>query len=239
MPLRFLIADDSATNRKLFTMVAERMGHHADAAASGREAIDFFDAHIYDIGFFDLTMPQMDGFALARHIGQHHPRRIPLYAVSGFIDADVELRALGAGYRRCFEKPLDRDKILQAIGESGLATETPPSPAQDMADIPLRLLPVYAEELRARAAACQRYWLNRDTAALRREAHTLRALADMLKTAAVAEAASRVEHIHIPPAAPAAVSPPPTEQEKDFHALYTACLQAAASIERAAARYRP
>jgi len=56
MPLRFLITDDSATNRKLFTMVAERMGHHADAAASGREAIEFFAAHAYDIGFFDLTM---------------------------------------------------------------------------------------------------------------------------------------------------------------------------------------
>ncbi len=238
MPLRFLITDDSATNRKLFTMVAERMGHHADAAASGREAIEFFVAHAYDIGFFDLTMPQMDGFALARHIQQHNPRRIPLYAVSGFVDMDIEIRALGAGYRRCFQKPLDRDKILQAIEESGLAVEGQPPPAQDMSDIPLRLLSVYAEELRARAAACQRYWLTRDTAALRREAHTLRALADMLKTADVATAAARVEHIYITSDVPSAVATSRMEYEKDFRALYAACLQAAALIERTAARHR-
>jgi CheY-like chemotaxis protein len=42
MPLRILIADDSATNRLLFKTTVTRMGHHADVVATGREAIDLF-----------------------------------------------------------------------------------------------------------------------------------------------------------------------------------------------------
>lgn len=226
--LRILITDDSATNRKLFTLVAERMGIHADAAASGREALALFQAQSYDMAFFDLNMPQMDGFALARSIQQHNPRRIPLYAVSGFMDAETEIRALGAGYCGCFPKPLDREKILRAAAESGLSLEPAPQDMPAATDIPLRLLPVYAEELRARAAACQRYWQAQDTAALRREAHTLRALADMLKTENVAQAAARIEHIQ------GGADTPEHPHDKNLRALYAACLHAAAAIEKAA-----
>jgi CheY-like chemotaxis protein len=237
MPLNILITDDSATNRTLFTLTIKRMGHHADAAASGREAIDLFTAHEYDIVFIDLQMPQMNGFALAEYLSTRNPRRTPLYAISGFIDAETEGRALAAGFCGCFIKPLEREKILRSILCSGLADKAAAASEVDAAvqDIPARLLAVYARELRTRAAACETLWHAGDFAALRREAHTLRALAEMLKTNNVADAAAQVENIRretdtvdsgnaLPHLAAAAAL--------HLRTLCEACTRTAASIER-------
>lgn len=149
MTLNILIADDSATNRSLFTLTAARMGHHADAAASGREAIDFFNTHEYDLVFIDLHMPQMDGFALAATLTAQNTRRTPLYAMSGFIDGESETRLLAAGFYGWFIKPLDREKILRAAVEAGIAEKSAAEP-ENAADIPAKLLAIYARELRAR-----------------------------------------------------------------------------------------
>lgn len=228
MTLNILIADDSATNRSLFTLTAARMGHHADAAASGREATDFFNTHEYDLVFIDLHMPQMDGFALAATLTAQNTRRTPLYAMSGFIDGESEKRLLAAGFYGWFIKPLDREKILRAAVEAGITEKSAAEP-ENAADIPAKLLAVYARELRARAAACEQHWQSGDLAALHREAHTLRALANMLKTSDVATAAAAIENLragaepemHIPAAA-----------AQRLQALCVACHRTAALIER-------
>ncbi|MDP2206503.1 MAG: response regulator [Alphaproteobacteria bacterium] len=241
MPLNVLIADDSATNRSLFTLTLTRMGHHADAAASGREAIDLFAAHEYDLAFIDLQMPQMSGFALAEYLSPRNARHTPLYAISGFIDAETEARALAAGFCGCFIKPLDREKILRAAEDSGLRDKSAamPDAAGTVNDIPARLLSVYARELRTRAAACEKHWQAGDLQALQREAHTIRALAEMLKTADVADAAAQVENLQranhsifsgslsgsLAPHLPAAAG-------LHLRALCQACARTAASIER-------
>lgn len=240
MPLHILIADDSATNRQLFSLVAARMGHRADTAASGREALALFAQHAYDLVFLDLAMPVMDGYTLARQMQIRNPHRIPLYAISGYVDEAVELRALAAGFQACLQKPLDRAKIFAAAETLGAGSaENMPRPpgAESESDIVPRLLPVYAQELRARAAACERYWKSGDMPALRREAHTLRALADMLNTAAVAAAASEVEKMQSANIAPDLGQDAADAGEsagRKLRRLCAVCLRAAASIERAA-----
>ncbi|MFN7112813.1 MAG: response regulator [Alphaproteobacteria bacterium] len=239
MPLNILIADDSATNRSLFTLTIARMGHHATAAASGREAIELFSTHEYDLVFIDLQMPQMNGFAVAEQLCPRNTRHIPLYAISGFIDTETERRALAAGFCGCFIKPLDREKILSAAEESGLHGKA--AALADITDIPqdipARLLAVYARELRTRAAACEKLWLAGDLHALRREAHTIRALAEMLKTADVAAAAAEVENLQSAQSAglPAHL---PASAGLHLRALCHACTITAASIERRTAPHR-
>jgi CheY-like chemotaxis protein len=249
MPLHILIADDSATNRVLFETVVTRMGHRADMAASGAEAIAFLEKHAYDIAFVDLQMPQLDGYALAKKIRQNGPHRTPLYAISGYIGPEIEERALAAGFSGCLAKPLDREKILRIAAGCGLDEKLLSLPsAADAArdvlppaahDIPKRLLGTYARELRARAAACERHWQQGNLAGLQQEAHTLRALADMLKTAEVSRAAARVEHMPPPDSSlldfcRAPHGKRPSLQASCVRALHRACLYAAAAIEKRA-----
>lgn len=218
MPLRILIADDSATNRLLFSTVMTRLGHVADAVATGREAVALFREARYDVVFLDLNMPVMDGMQTAAEMQRQNPRGIPIYAISGYADEKTIGALQGAGIRRCIQKPLDRQKIDSVLKECGQSAE-PPRPGQPLA--PYKLLGTYAQELRSRAAACLQNAADRNVAALAREAHTIRALGQMLKTpdvetkAAALEAACKLR-----------------QYEQPAQDMHDACMRAAITIER-------
>lgn len=233
MPLRLLIADDSATNRLLFSTTVARMGHHADVVATGREAIDLFLKNRYDLVFLDINMPALSGVETAGEIQRINASHTPVYGISGWIDPDTEDQLLRCGVRDCLIKPLDRTKLESVICACHLENQ----PAADISaapqDIPPKLLAVYADELRARAAACQRYYAAADIAGIMRETHTLRALADMLKTPSVERAAGVLEshcrrHLQSPD--------DPEKMQTIYHEtlqdMTRACHSAARAIER-------
>jgi len=233
MPLRFLIADDSATNRMLFSATITRMGHQADVVATGREALDCIHASRYDLVFLDVNMPGMDGATTAREIITRDLHHTPVYAISGYVSADKEDALTAAGVRACLIKPLDRDKITRVLSECQLNAAPLAPVAMANSDVPRKLMGVYAQELRTRADACLRYLAEQDTKALLREAHTLRALADMLKTTQVQQAAAALED--------ACTQPPlneKTTEQQAYHlknrvqSLCRECHRAASIIER-------
>lgn len=221
MTLRILIADDSATNRLLFSTVMTRLGHHADTAATGREALALFRDNRYDLVFLDLNMPVMDGFDTGAQIRQKNLRNIPVYAISGLAEDVSQISLDATGIRRCIQKPLDREKLDSVLAECGLATEA--TPQTTPYSIPQKLLSTYAQELRSRsrASACLRFADDQNIPALAREAHTVRALGQMLKTteiettAALLETACRLQKF-----------------DQEVGALHDACVRAAAIIER-------
>lgn len=225
MPLKILIADDSATNRLLFSTVMTRLGHAADTAATGREAIALFREMRYDLVFLDLNMPGMDGMHTAAEMQRHNPRAIPIYAISGYADENTQAALQAAGMRRCIQKPLDREKIDAALKECRLRSD-PPAPTAASGLVPSKLLSTYAQELRSRAAACLQFADEKNVPALMREAHTVRALGQMLKTpdiettAAALETACKLRQYEQP--------------AKDMHA---ACMRAAVLIEQKSAEH--
>ncbi len=79
--MRFLIVDDDADQRFLLSGTLARMGMtNVVEAASGRAALDLLgrDDAAFDIVITDLHMPDIDGMALVRRIGQ---RRLPVAVV--------------------------------------------------------------------------------------------------------------------------------------------------------------
>lgn len=187
MALKILIAEDSETNRMLFNMLLSRLGHDVDIVSNGEEAVRRFDMTRHDLVFLDLNMPVMDGFQTARQIAKKNANHVPVYAISGFAGGDVDKKLYDAGIRRCLIKPLDKDKLDGVIVECGLGRkaytrdEHSEKIIPDDQHIPEKLLHTYARELRTRADACQRYSEQADLAGLKRETHTILALAQMLK----------------------------------------------------------
>ncbi len=66
---RVLIVDDNATNRRILTHQVQRWQMHSQATASPGEALNWLrDGAAFDLGIFDMQMPEMDGLALARAV---------------------------------------------------------------------------------------------------------------------------------------------------------------------------
>jgi CheY-like chemotaxis protein len=73
-PLRFLVVDDTEDIRDLMARMVVRLGHLADQAADGVEAVAALQENRYDIMLLDLTMPRMSGEEVVRWLREHPDR---------------------------------------------------------------------------------------------------------------------------------------------------------------------
>ena len=67
-PLRFLVVDDDPDVRDALVGLVEGIGHHADRASDGVEAIEALALERYDYLLLDLAMPRMPGEDVMRWI---------------------------------------------------------------------------------------------------------------------------------------------------------------------------
>ena len=66
--LKILIAEDNPINQLVAVRILEKLGHNADVAVNGAEAIEMLKKQAYDIVFMDCQMPVMDGYEATRII---------------------------------------------------------------------------------------------------------------------------------------------------------------------------
>lgn len=76
--LSFLVAEDDAVNQRLIVRLLEKRGHSVVLAQNGREALEAFDKHPFDIVLMDGQMPEMDGFEATKLIRQKEKASAPL-----------------------------------------------------------------------------------------------------------------------------------------------------------------
>jgi len=115
-----LVAEDSATNRKLLRAQLEAEGHTVLEAVDGAEALAALERQHVDAVVSDNLMPKMDGFRLCREIRRHaRLSALPfiLYTSSDNSASDRRLAdAVGAdGY---VVKPAPPPVLLEALREA-------------------------------------------------------------------------------------------------------------------------
>jgi two-component system cell cycle sensor histidine kinase/response regulator CckA len=123
-----LVVDDDDNVRDVTTAMLARHGYRTLAAANGTEAVALFAPRSLEIRVVvtDLSMPHLDGIALARVVRSLNPST-RLMAISGVPDASERLRSQQfAG--PLLTKPFTADTLLNTIHE--LLTEgSTPRPA--------------------------------------------------------------------------------------------------------------
>ncbi len=72
-PLKVLVIDDEEVVRDVLADVLDEQGHAVTQVESGALGIEQAGAATFDVVFTDLSMPEMDGWAVARHVREHHP----------------------------------------------------------------------------------------------------------------------------------------------------------------------
>jgi PAS domain S-box-containing protein len=117
-PLKILVAEDNAINRRVVVAILERQGHAVTIAVNGREAVLAAATNAFDLALMDVQMPEMDGLeataeirAAERHTGAH----LPIIAVTAnAMKGDLEV-CLNAGMDSYLAKPINASELFALI----------------------------------------------------------------------------------------------------------------------------
>jgi signal transduction histidine kinase/CheY-like chemotaxis protein len=124
-PLRILLAEDNLVNQKVALLLLQKIGHRADIANNGAEAVDAFVNQQYDVILMDMQMPEMDGIEATQKIRKEYqslPRpyiiAMTAHAMAGYRETCIE-----AGMDDYVTKPVNKDALAEALQRAATAIE--------------------------------------------------------------------------------------------------------------------
>jgi DNA-binding NtrC family response regulator len=117
---RILIIDDESQIRSMLRLMLERVGYEVIEAADGMEGIRQYRDNPADLIITDLIMPNKDGIGMIIELKKEFPQ-VKIIAMSGggvnrpegYLDGAKKL-----GATRTLTKPIDRDKMINAVKET-------------------------------------------------------------------------------------------------------------------------
>lgn len=113
---RILVVDDEPGIRNIVRRMLERAGYQVTVAAHGAEGLASFAAAPsgFDLVLTDLSMPEMDGPAMAEAIRALDPH-VRILGSSGMITKEEEDRARASGIASFVPKPYSAEGLLSAV----------------------------------------------------------------------------------------------------------------------------
>jgi two-component system cell cycle response regulator CpdR len=115
---RILIAEDEDAARLLLSRALELDGHSVHAVADGAAALEYLqgggDA---DLLLTDISMPLMDGIALALSVSRDRPT-LPIVLMTGFSDQRERASGLDSLIKGVIVKPFQIEDVRAKIREA-------------------------------------------------------------------------------------------------------------------------
>ena len=112
--MKILIADDNPAMRSFLRCYCAEIATEMRDCSNGHEAIRAFAEFQPDWTLMDLTMPGVDGLALARML-RAQGFVAPLLAVTARSDASAEAQAREAGFDDFLRKPITGAQLTEAL----------------------------------------------------------------------------------------------------------------------------
>lgn len=129
-PRTVLVADDNVDYADSLADVLRGHGCEVRVAHDGLAALALAREALPDVGLFDVGMPGLDGYELARAVrGEPGGAACLLVAVTGWGQQADRQRAREAGFDEHLVKPVDVDGLLALLGER-VGLHPPADPVQ-------------------------------------------------------------------------------------------------------------
>jgi signal transduction histidine kinase/DNA-binding response OmpR family regulator len=116
--LRVLIVDDDIDTCEMLKFVLSQWGAETQASTSASEAFDSITKWQPDILLTDISMPGEDGYSLINRLRSLDPEdgaNIPAIALTAMARPEDSEKALSAGFQLHLPKPVDTQKLGEAI----------------------------------------------------------------------------------------------------------------------------
>ena len=127
--IRVLIVEDDPDTADAIRTVLAHWGHEVWIARDGATGIDLAARFRPDVAMIDLSLPDIDGFEIARQIRNHPGRAAPvLVAATGFDTRAVRLAAGEVGFDHFLTKPFDLKKLRAVLTAWDAKSGTPADP---------------------------------------------------------------------------------------------------------------
>ncbi len=117
MTATVLIVDDEETARNFISEALRDAGYEAIEAGTLKEANKAIDKGVGDIILLDVMLPDGSGLSLLDRLALENPRP-PVILITAFGEVDVAVDAMKKGALDFLQKPLDLDRLLQAVERS-------------------------------------------------------------------------------------------------------------------------
>jgi CheY-like chemotaxis protein len=113
--LRVLIVDDDSDSREVLAIELAFRGAQTKTAATVNEALELWDRWKPNVLVSDIGMPVEDGYDLIRRVRARDGGQIPAIALTGYASSEDGARVLAAGYQLHLAKPLEPNRLVEAI----------------------------------------------------------------------------------------------------------------------------
>ena len=166
--LKILVAEDTPFNQKFILRLLERWKHRTRLVENGRRALEILQNEDFDIALMDVQMPDMDGLTATKKFRKWEKalkaqgvkleekqtidpsgfsiqpsagaERLPIIAMTAHAIKGDRERCLEAGMDAYISKPIDSDKLFDAIESLTRTAENRNPVIADSAIIDKRLL---------------------------------------------------------------------------------------------------
>jgi signal transduction histidine kinase/CheY-like chemotaxis protein/HPt (histidine-containing phosphotransfer) domain-containing protein len=204
--LRILLAEDNPTNRLVALRMLERLGHRADAVATGTEVIAALTLTHYDLILMDVMMPEMDGLTATRQIRatERPERRIAIVGLTAGTSAERLVACLDAGMDAVTTKPVTLPSLRAAIAKGRATLPAPEGSRATMSrlreltgmlgeEAVAEIVHAFTEDSRAHLATMRAAASRDDLNTVYRSAHIVTGAARNVGAEALAERAAILE----------------------------------------------
>ncbi len=112
MALKILVVDDDRAILDLIKAMVEPWGYQISPVQDSREALRLLESEKFDGLFFDILMPDLDGFELARRArASSENNETPIVMITGMQDIETMRRCFGVGVTLFLNKPFNYERL--------------------------------------------------------------------------------------------------------------------------------
>jgi len=112
---KILVVEDNEINQEIVTELLNFNSFKISIANNGREAVAAVEKETFDLIFMDIQMPEMDGLEATKCIRDKGYSDIPIIAMTAHAMTGDRDKSLVAGMNDHVTKPLDPNKVYDAL----------------------------------------------------------------------------------------------------------------------------
>ena len=119
--IQVLVVEDHADTRDFVKMVLQESGADVTAVASVQEALQYLEQSRPHVLVSDIGMPTEDGYKLIRKVRDRESdqgNQIPAIALTAYVRAEDQAKALAAGFQMHVSKPVEPEELVAVVAKA-------------------------------------------------------------------------------------------------------------------------